>query len=111
MHGLPGTVRLPSTRLAEWLAPGKGTKHTAHLSLCPCGVPRNLSVLDLGLDKMQGPLGIVHFQSTMMPEQCGPGKYMLPWAVANPVWSIHCEHSPQVPAVFVCSVPPSPQHN
>ena len=39
IHGPPGTVRLPSTRSAERLAPGKGTKHTAHLSLCSCGVP------------------------------------------------------------------------
>ena len=77
-HGPPGTGHLPSTQLSERLGLGKGTKHTAHLSLCPCGVPRNLSVLDLGLDKMQGPLGIVHFQSTMMPEQCGPGKYTPP---------------------------------
>ena len=33
-----------------------------------------------------------------------------PWVAANPVWSIHSEHSPHMPVVFVCSVPPSPQH-
>ena len=42
---------------------------------------------------MQGPLGTVPLQSTLEPEQCGYGKYTRPWPVANPVWSIHCEHA------------------
>ena len=32
------------------------------------------------------------------------------WAGANPVWPEHCECSPHT-AVFVCSTPPSPQHD
>ena len=27
------------------------------------------------------------------------------------VWPRHCERSPHVPVIFVCSVPPSPQHD
>ena len=46
-HGPPGTGHLPSTQLSERLGLGKGTKHTAHLGLCPCGAPKNLSSLDL----------------------------------------------------------------
>ena len=30
------------------------------------------------------------------------------WVGANPVWPRHCEHPP---VLFVCSVPPSPQHD
>ena len=37
MRSPPGTVCSSSTQLPELLRPGKGTKHTAHLGLCPCG--------------------------------------------------------------------------
>ena len=57
---------------------------------------------------MQGPLGIVPLQSILETEQCRPGKHTVPWDVA---WSFHCKHSPHMPALFVCCVPPSPQHN
>jgi len=30
---------------------------------------------------------------------------------ANPVGLKHCEHSPHTPVIFVCSVPPSSQHD
>ena len=100
-----------NTQSPELLGPGKSTKCTAHRDLCPCGASENLSSLELGSARTQCPLGTVPLQSVLEPEQCGPAKYMLPWAVANPVWTIHCEHPPHVPAVFVCSVPPSPQHS
>ena len=35
-HGPAGTVSLPNTCSPECLGPRKGTKHTAHLGLCPC---------------------------------------------------------------------------
>ena len=35
--------------------PGKGTKHTVHLGLCPCGGPENLSGLDLGSAQHSAP--------------------------------------------------------
>ena len=47
MHRPPGTVCSLSTQSPELLRPGKDTKHTAYPSLCPCGVPKNLSGLDL----------------------------------------------------------------
>ena len=65
----------------------------------------NLSDWDLGIHKMRVHLGQC---SCMEPEQLEPRKYTKPWAVANPVWSIHCKHFPHRPAVFVCSGPPSP---
>ena len=112
MHGPLGTVHSPSTQLPEWLGPGKGKKCTAHLSLYPYKAPKNLSGINLGrVHEIQGPLGAVSLQSTLEPEQCGPGKYMLAWTVTNSVWSIHCEHSPHRPVVFVYSVLPSPQNN
>ena len=79
-------VLLHNTRESEQLKPGKCTKHRVHFGQCPCRGPWSLSRVD-------------------------PRKYMPPWAGANPVWSIHCEHSPHMPVVSVCSVPPSPQHN
>ena len=42
MHSLPGTVCLTSTQPPEQLGPGKGTKCTAYLSLCPHGAPKNV---------------------------------------------------------------------
>ena len=84
MHSPLGTVHSPSTQLPEWLGPGKGTKCTAHLSLYPYKAPKNLSGISLGrVHEMQGPLGAVPLQNTLEPEQCGPGKYMLSWAVKN----------------------------
>ena len=47
-HGWPGTERSPSAWSPEQHGRKKGTKHTAHLGLCPCGAPENLSGLDLG---------------------------------------------------------------
>ena len=35
------TVHSPSTQLSVLLGPGKGTKRTAHLGLCPCRAPKN----------------------------------------------------------------------
>jgi len=61
--------------------------------------------------EMQGPLGTVPLKSILEPEESGNRKHTPPWAVANTVWSIHCKDYPHMPAVFVCSVPPSPQHN
>ena len=111
-HGPPGTVLLPSTWSHGLLGPGKGMIHTAH----PRSVP---------------------LRSTQEPEWLRPGKYTkcrvhlgqcpcrTPWRMSsvdpgstchlrprpNPVWSIHCEHSPHMPVVFVCSVPPHQQDN
>ena len=54
-HGPPGTVHSPSIWSPEQLGPGKGTKHIAHLSVCPWRVPENLSGLDLGSIWNSGP--------------------------------------------------------
>ena len=47
VHDSCGTVHSPSTWSPEWLGPGKGTKCTAYLGLCPYGAPENVSSLDL----------------------------------------------------------------
>ena len=39
------------------------------------------------------------------------GKAQTPLCGANPVWPEHCECSPHRPGTFVCSGPPSLQHN
>ena len=41
----------------------------------------------------------------------GSEKCTSPWSLADPLLSIYYKGSPQIPAVFVCSVPASPQHN
>ena len=136
-HGTPATVPSWHTQKTKQPGPGSCIRCMAHLGLCSlqalghlsgldlgreqnaqpisvlchCRVHENLSGLDIKSAKSQGVLGKVSLQSTLEPDQCRPGKYTLHWAVANPVWSIHCEHYPHMPVVFVCSVPPSPQHN
>ena len=65
MHGPPGTVCLPSTQSPDLLEPGKGTKHTAHLGLCPCRAAEKLSTLDLGMHETQGPVGTVLAWNTL----------------------------------------------
>ena len=109
-HSPPETVCSPSTRSPELLRHGEDTKCTAHLGLCPCGVPENLSHLNWKVHETQGPIGTVPSKSTMEPEQYTSRKHRLPWVMANPVWSIHFKHSPDMPVVFVCSVPHPPQH-
>ena len=116
---------------------GRWLRHTAHLGQCagqapgrlscsdlgraqnacptesvPCGVPENLnpSGLDLRSAWNPGPALDSVLQSTPQPEQCRTRKHK-PWAWANPVWSIHCKHSPHTPVIIVCRVPPSPKHN
>ena len=130
-----GTVPLWCIQETEQPGLGRCIRHTAHL--CSCQVPGHLSILNLGraqntahwalwlcrvikslsgwetweVHETQGTLGTACLQSTLEPEQCGPGGCKLPWAEAHPVWSINCEHSPHMTAVFACSVPPIPEHS
>ena len=69
----------------EWLRPGKCMQLRAHFRTVP-------------------------LQSNLEPEQCRLGKHTPLWDGANPVWPRHCEHSPHMPVIFLCSIPPSPQH-
>ena len=134
MQGPLGTVLLQSPWDPEQLGPGNCMECRDHWAQCPCRAPEILSSLDLGsawkagtmgnsslaeplrpwaawtweVHGMQGPLGIVPLQNILETEQCRPGKHTVPWDVA---WSFHCEHSPHMPALFVCCDPPSPQHN
>ena len=110
-HGPSETMCSSSTWSPELLRPGKGTKHTAHLGLCFCGTPENLSSLVLGTTWNAG-----HTWDSATAEH--PGAWAVSsremhatWAVANPVWSIHCKQSPHMPVTIVCSVPPSSKHN
>ena len=99
---------------AHWAAQTwEGHKRQAQQSLRLCGVPenKNLSGLDLGSAYNPGPT-----LDSSPAEQPGAwavqtGKARPPWVGANPVWSIHCEHAPRMPVMFICSVPPSPQHD
>ena len=72
MHGPSGTVSSPSTQSPELLRPGKGTKSTAHLGVCPCRAPENLSGLDWEVHKMYDARGTVPLQRTLKTEQCRP---------------------------------------
>ena len=54
MRGPPGTVCWPSTQSPEWLGPGKGAKHTAHLG-CSMESTESLSGLDMGSAQNSGP--------------------------------------------------------
>ena len=84
MHSLPGSVLLQSTGEPERLRTGKWTKHWVHLGQCP----------------------VEHLE----PEQCGLGstRHPGPWqSQCGPV-TVSTTH---MPAVFVHSVPPSPQQN
>ena len=109
---------------------------TAHLGQCARQAPGHLSCSDLGRAQNACPTESVPLWSIREPDgldlgsawNAGPAldsspaeqpgawavqtrKAHAPWAGANPVWSIHCEHSPHTPVIFVCSVPPPAQHN
>ena len=55
----------------------------------------------------QGPLPVQHPVAWVVWK----GRAHTPWVGATPVWPEHCEHSPNTPVIFVCSAPPSPQHD
>ena len=86
----PKSVPLRSTQEPEpeQLRPGKCTKLRAHFGQFPCRATWSLSSVD---------------------QESTPGKCQ--WAGANPLWSLHCKHSQHTPVIFVCNVPPSPQHD
>ena len=94
-----------------------------------------LSYSDLGRAQNAGPNESVPLRTTWVPEpeQLRPGRCMqpraglgrfpaeqprawavwagkahVPWAGTGPVWLRHCEHTT---VLFVCSIPPSPQHD
>ena len=100
--------------LVTWAAQtGEEHKTQAQSSLCLCGVPENLnlSCLDLGSALNPGHTSDSSWQSNLEPELCRLGKHTSHEQGTNPVWPRHWEHSPQMPVIFVCSVPPSPQHD
>ena len=68
------------------------------------GLPECLSLsrLDLGGARSPGPASEGSQQSNLEPELC------VLWVRAGPAWLRHCEH---MPVLFVCSIPPSPQHD
>ena len=135
-HTTPGTVLSWCTWGTEWQGPGRLIRCTAHMGQCACPALVTWAVRTWEGHKMHSQPRSVPLQSTQEPEWLISVKYMkcraawdsavaehsgdwavytrdmyAPWIVANSVWSIHCEHSPHMPVVFVCSVPPSPQHN
>ena len=81
----------------------------AYLGQCACQAHSHPNGLGLGRAQNAQPIWVL--QSTLEPGQYRPGKYMLPWAVSNPVWSVHCEHSLHMLAVLIFTVPLPPQHN
>ena len=85
LHSPPGTVCSSSTQLPKQLGPGKGENCPAHLDRALVEHLRTRVAYTLEMHKTQGSLGMVPLQSTLEPEQGGPGKYTSPWAVANPL--------------------------
>ena len=69
----------------EWIRPGKCTQTMVYFRQFPCRATWNLSSVDR--DSTHAVSG------------------------ANPGWPRHCECSTHTPGMFVCSAPPSPQHN
>ena len=104
----PGRVRSSSSRLPEQLRPGRH-KTQAQPSLHLCGVPENLnlSILGLGSAHSSGPAPCRAAWSWSSAD----GGSTHAASGANPVWPEHCECSPHRPVTFVCSGPPSPQHD
>ena len=102
---------------------------------CSRQTPHHWNYLDLGRAQNTGPTKSAPLRTTRVPEseQLRPGRCMqpraglrrfpveqprawavwagraqAPWVGAGPVWLRHCKH---MPVLFVCSVPPSPQHD
>ena len=92
---------------------------------CACQAPGCLSCLG-GEGTKRRPNRVhafVEYPKTGTASNAGPAPYRAagslssvdgesthPWAGTNPVWPEHCECSPHRPATFVCSAPPSLQH-
>ena len=81
------SVPLWSTREPEWLRPGKGTQPRTHFREFPCRATWSLSSVDR--ESTHGEQG---------QTQCGWDYWV-------------CKHSPHMPVIFACSVPPSLQHD
>ena len=81
-------------------------------------IPHHLSCSDLGRAQNAGPTESVPLRTTWEPGQflaeqprawaVWAGRAHVQWVGAGPVWLRHCEHTP---VLFVCSIPPSPQHD
>ena len=105
---LLGRVCSPSTWSPELLGLGKGTKRRPNQVCAFVEHPRNLNLsgLDLGSPSNPGPA-----LDSFPVEQPGAWavwtrKAHTPWMGANPVQPRRCEHSPLMPVIFLCSVPP-----
>ena len=115
-----------------------GDKMHCTWGVCAHQAPGCLSCLDLKRAQNAGPTQSVPLWSNREPEPewLRPGKCMQPkahfrqfpcratWSMSSTDWKSthtmsggkpsvaqHCEHSPHTPVIFVCCVPPSPQHN
>ena len=111
------------------------TREAISCSNHACQTPHHLSCLDLGRAQNADPTKSTPMRTTQVleHERLGTGRCMQPtaglgqfpveqhrawavwagrahtlWAGAGPVWLRHCKHTP---VLFLCSVPPSPQHD
>ena len=132
----PGTVLQQKTEESGLLGSGKIKRYVAQLVLNRHRTPRNLRSLDLGsagdtwpswdctpsTGRTLGSLGLGSAWDTWPSCDCAltghPGAWVVgcekctsPCTLADPVLSIHYKGSPQIPAVFVYSVPASLQHS
>ena len=107
----PGTVLQQKTEESGLLGSGKIKRYVAQLVLNRHRTPRNLRSLGLGSAWDTWPS--CDCALTGHPEAwvIGSEKCTSPWTLADPVLSIHYKGSPQIPAVFVYSVPASLQHS
>ena len=127
--------KAPRTRLAQKLRLGRGGKKShctwrecareapgylscldrgrhstqAQLSQRLCGVPENLNLSGFGLGSAHNS-GLAPCRATWSLSSVD-GESTQAVSGANPVWPEHCECSPHRPVIFVCSTPPSPQHD
>ena len=113
MHCPPGESALTKHLVTCSAGTWEGHKTHTQLSLCLCGVPKNLNLSSSDLGSACKPEPAL---DSLPAEQPGAWtvqtrKAHTPWVGANPVLPRHCEHSPHMPVISVCSVLPSPQHN
>ena len=102
MHSPPGPVHWTTTGCLSCSDLG-GAQNAQPIWVC--ALVEHLRTWEV--HEMQGSLGTVPLLSTLETEQCRPRKHTLLWAMANQVWSIHCEHSLHMQCyLFAVFLPP-----
>ena len=97
-----GGEKAPVKLLAAWAArAGKGTKRRPNRVRAFVEDPKTGTACNAGPPPYRAAWSLSSVD----------GESPHPWPGANPVWPEHWECSPHAPVTFVCSAPPSPQHD